>query len=143
MQSSRSLEISPQIQNIRLVNQKMIEEIFRVSKDSDLTFRIDVAVTEAVANAIKHGSPNKDSKVKIDYKIVKDKYIFTISDEGKGPPEDIFNSPKLGSNLMTESKRGAFMIHWAADEIKQKTTDAGYTLTLVFIINKDADNTEQ
>jgi len=132
MSLNKSLEISPQLENIRCVSDEMISEIYKISNDSDLTFRIDIALTEAVTNAIKHGPADENSIIRIEYISQGEQHIFHVEDKGRGPENNIFKNPQPSEDRLLENKRGAIMIHWAADEIIQQVDKSGYKLTLIF-----------
>ncbi len=84
----------------------------------ELYGNISVSIIEAVSNAILHGNQNDVTKiVLLDYKVIKDSLVFTISDEGNGFDFDTVPDPTLPENLENIKGRGIFLIKNLADRI--------------------------
>lgn len=84
----------------------------------DIYGNISVCVIEAVSNAIQHGNHNDVTKiVLLDYKLIDDRLIFTVSDEGNGFDLDTVPDPTLPENLENFKGRGIFLIRNLADKV--------------------------
>ncbi len=84
----------------------------------ELYGNISVCIIEAVSNAIQHGNFNDVTKiVLLDYKVIGDTLIFTISDEGNGFDLGSVPDPTLPENLENIKGRGIFLIRNLADKV--------------------------
>ena len=84
----------------------------------ELYGNISVCIIEAVSNAIQHGNANDVTKiVLLDYKVIGDSLIFTISDEGNGFDLNSVPDPTLPENLENIKGRGIFLIRNLADKV--------------------------
>jgi len=84
----------------------------------ELYGNISVSIIEAVSNAIQHGNENDVTKiVLLDYKVIKEQLVFTISDEGNGFDLDTVPDPTLPENLENIKGRGIFLIRNLADKV--------------------------
>ncbi len=102
----------------------------------NLNFRVNIALTEALNNAIIHGCKNDDRhQISIEYEQEASKHIFHIYDPGCGPCNleipSVINPP----DLLSENSRGNIIIHWAADEVLHNISSTGFCLTLMFRSN--------
>ena len=85
-----------------------------------------IAVTELVNNAIHHGNNNnKDKKVYVNIRILKNYLEASIKDEGNGFNPDHIGDPLDPQNLMKESGRGIFLIKELTDNMDFKFSDKG------------------
>lgn len=77
----------------------------------DETFKIRLALEEALVNAIKHGNQMDPEKVvRVSYTISAERFDIRIEDEGPGfNPEDV-PDPTLPENIEKGSGRGVFLI---------------------------------
>jgi serine/threonine-protein kinase RsbW len=84
----------------------------------ELYGNISVCIIEAVSNAIQHGNANDVTKiVLLDYKVIEDTLVFTISDEGNGFNLNSVPDPTLPENLENIKGRGIFLIRNLADKV--------------------------
>jgi len=77
----------------------------------DDTFKIKLALEEALVNAIKHGNQmDPDKFVRVSYTVAVDRFEIRIEDEGPGfNPEEV-PDPTLPENIEKGSGRGVFLI---------------------------------
>lgn len=93
----------------------------------DLAFKIDLALTEATANAMKHGNKGKEElPVKIKMEFFNDELQIDVSDCGEG-----FKSEKLYINIddiseNQDSGRGLYIIKKLMDEVTYSYENGQY-----------------
>jgi serine/threonine-protein kinase RsbW len=99
------------------------EFLNRIGVAEDVAFGVDMAVREAVTNAVIHGNKLDDAKV-VELKLRNTPVVFeiTVHDQGSGfNPNDV-PDPTKDENLLRTSGRGIFFmrnfmdeVDWAAD----------------------------
>ena len=92
-------------------------------------FDIRVAVGEALANAIRHGSPGGDSdRVSVEIGAYRDKVVIRVADSGAG-----FDGCAVPSNdLYASSGRGVMFMRALMDRVEfESCADGGTVVTLV------------
>ncbi|MBC7798320.1 MAG: ATP-binding protein [Pyrinomonadaceae bacterium] len=83
----------------------------KVGVAEDDLFGIDLSVRETVANAIKHGNKEDETKqVRVTFERTEQNLIITVQDEGAGFDFDHLPDPTNAENLMKTSGRGIFII---------------------------------
>jgi serine/threonine-protein kinase RsbW len=86
----------------------------------DKEHAIEMALTEALANAVLHGAQGDASKL-IECDVASDDergMLIVVRDPGKGfDPENIPN-PIFGQNLLSNHGRGIYLINQLMDEVK-------------------------
>ena len=92
-------------------------------------FGIDMAVREAVANAVKHGNKFDQTKqVKITFENLAHELIITVEDEGAGFQLNEVPDPTNSANLLKESGRGIFLMRSFMDEVVWEHAASGGTI---------------
>jgi serine/threonine-protein kinase RsbW len=96
----------------------------------DALFAIDLAVREAVANAVKHGNGLDETKaVRISFaKTPPQLFEITVEDEGSGFDVENLPDPTDPANLLKESGRGAFLMRSFMDEVVWRRGGATVTM---------------
>ncbi len=98
----------------------------RLYIDDGLMYRLLVASTEAVNNAIVHGNKSDpDKKVLIRCRVEKKSITIDVTDEGKGFDSEHLQDPREEKNLMKESGRGIFLMRSLMDQVKFKHLKSG------------------
>jgi serine/threonine-protein kinase RsbW len=102
----------------------VIEKIMAVIKEMGCAagreFAIELALTEALANAIKHGSSNDPSK-QIQCCVACDHMrgmLIVVRDPGPGFDPASIPSPIVGQNLFATGGRGIYLINQLMDEVR-------------------------
>ena len=100
----------------------------RTGVSEDVAFGIDMAVREAVTNAVLHGNKLDESKfAEINLKSSPGAFEITVHDQGSGfRPEDI-PDPTKDENIMKTSGRGIFFMRNFMDEVEWSTDPKGGT----------------
>ncbi len=121
--------------NIRMIESFIDNSKERFNLDEDLYGNIMIAVTEAVNNAIKHGSKsNSEMSVSLALSLTDNAIKFRIEDDGGG--FDYFNlpDPTAPENLEKPSGRGIFLMKHLSDEVE--FLDNGRVVELSFYVNQ-------
>jgi serine/threonine-protein kinase RsbW len=92
----------------------------------DSLFGIDMAVREAVANAVKHGNKLDDAKlVEITLNDLRDGMEILIRDFGNGFEVESVPDPTNPENLLKATGRGILFMHNFVDEVDWTRHDGG------------------
>lgn len=126
------LTIGSRFENIELVQVVLRDSLERLGMDEDARHWIDVAVREAVANAIKHGNRQDPGKrVQVDFAVLAGEVVITIRDEGEGFHPEALGDPLAPENLVKPSGRGIFFMKSFMDGIEYGSgTEGGTVVTL-------------
>jgi len=97
--------------------------------DDGTMYRLLLACTEAVNNAIIHGNKANPEKKVIIRCIVKGQSLnIDVTDEGKGFNSKILQDPRDEKNLMKEHGRGIFLMRSMMDKVIFKRLKTGYVV---------------
>ncbi len=92
----------------------------------EITFAVDLAIRESVANAVKHGNKFDDSKkVCLTLENRSECFEITVRDFGAGFAVDDIPDPTDPENLLKASGRGLLFIRSFMDEVEWETPDGG------------------
>ncbi len=83
-------------------------------------FEIELALREALANAIEHGAGNDASKL-VECCVACDKsrgMLIIVRDPGPGFDPSELPSPVVGQNVFSEGGRGIYLINQLMDEVR-------------------------
>jgi serine/threonine-protein kinase RsbW len=128
-EQSFHLSIGSRFENIELVQLMLKGSLERLGLDEDNRHWIDVAVREAVANAIKHGNRQDPGKqVEIDLRLDGDTLEIQIQDEGIGFDPSSLDDPLAPENLLKPNGRGIFYMKSFMDDIQYRPRPGGGTV---------------
>ncbi|TAM81677.1 MAG: ATP-binding protein [Acidobacteria bacterium] len=100
----------------------------RVGFDEEGEFHIEMAVHEAVINAIHHGNKEDPSKkVHIRFLVFEDGIEIHVRDEGQGFDLSTVPDPLARENILSDSGRGIFLVRKFMDEFRVEKSSAGGT----------------
>jgi len=123
------LAIGSRFENIELVQAVLKDSLERLGLDEDTRHWVDVAVREAVANAIKHGNVQDPGKqVHVDVAVEGDELIIEVQDEGHGFDPSHLADPLEPQNLLKPNGRGIFYMKSFMDDIRYGTRPGGGTV---------------
>src|ERR1700756_570089 len=106
-EQSFHLAIGSRFENIELVQLVLKDSLDRLGLDDDNRHWIDVAVREAVANAIKHGNlQDPEKQVQIDLAVEGATLVIRVQDEGRGFDPAELEDPLAPENLLKPNGRG-------------------------------------
>ena len=117
-----------QIETVAAAAAAVAEFMSRSGISDDAAFGIDMAVREAVTNAILHGNRQDDNKtVDIVLKSSPDAVEISVHDQGPGfNPEDV-PDPTAKENILKASGRGIFFMRTFMDEVDWSIRPEGGT----------------
>ena len=126
------LAIGSRFENIEVVQVTLADCLERLGVEADACHWIDVAVREAVANAIKHGNrQDPDKRVAVDFSIRDGELVIRVEDEGEGfEPEDL-SSPLDPANLLRPNGRGIFYMRSFMDRVEYEAGAGGGTAVVL------------
>ena len=117
----------------KLENVEQAEEAARsvsakLKFDEEAEFQIEMAVHEAVINAIHHGNKEDPSKkVYIKFLVSEDRLEIRVRDEGVGFDPSTLPDPLARENLLNISGRGIFLVRKFMDEFRVENPPGGGT----------------
>jgi serine/threonine-protein kinase RsbW len=128
-EQSLHLAIGSRFENIELVQIVLKDSLLRLGMDDDSRHWVDVAVREAVANAIKHGNQLDPAKqVHVDLTLEGDELVIKVQDEGLGFDFSHLEDPLAPENLLKPNGRGIFYMKSFMDEIDYSLRPGGGTV---------------
>jgi serine/threonine-protein kinase RsbW len=112
------LSLPSRIETVAAAAAAVAEFIGRFGVSDDAAFGIDMAVREAVTNAVLHGNRQDETKtVDIVLKSSPDAVEISVHDQGPGfNPEDV-PDPTATENILKTSGRGIFFMRTFMDEV--------------------------
>jgi serine/threonine-protein kinase RsbW len=123
------LDLGSRFENIELVQVVLKDTLDQLGVEEDARHWIDVAVREAVANAIKHGNAqNPDKQVHVDLLLEGDELVIRIEDEGAGFDPSAVPDPLTPDNIVRPNGRGIFFMKSFMDDIQYGLRPEGGTV---------------
>ena len=112
------LSLPSRIETVATAAAAVAEFIGRFGISDDAAFGIDMAVREAVTNAVLHGNRQDENKtVEIVLKSSPDAVEISVHDQGPGfNPEEV-PDPTANENILKASGRGIFFMRTFMDEV--------------------------
>jgi serine/threonine-protein kinase RsbW len=116
---------------IQAVNQAaaaVAEFMNRLGISEDVAFGVDMAVREAVTNAVIHGNRLDDTKeVEIELRNTPEVFEISVHDQGSGFNPDSVPDPTTDENILKTSGRGIFFMRNFMDEVDWSADPEGGT----------------
>jgi serine/threonine-protein kinase RsbW len=123
------LAIGSRFENIELVQVVLKDCLQREGMDKDALEWVDLAVREALANAIKHGNEQNPTKqVHVDLRVEAEELVIRIEDEGVGFDPTRLGDPLAPENLLRPNGRGIFYMKSFMDQIEYGAGPGGGTM---------------
>jgi serine/threonine-protein kinase RsbW len=123
------LAIGSRFENIELVQVVLNDSLERLGMDGDTRHWVDIAVREAVANAIKHGNQlDPGKKVRVEAGVDGGVLVIRVEDEGEGFDPARLDDPLAPENLLKPNGRGIFYMRSFMDEIAYTPRPGGGTV---------------
>ncbi len=123
------LAIGSRFENIELVQVVLRDCLERLGLEEDSRHWVDLAVREALANAIKHGNEQNPSKqVHVDLAVKDEHLVIRVEDEGVGfDPEQVAN-PLDPARILDTHGRGILFMKKFMDDIQYGSGPSGGTM---------------
>lgn len=123
------LAVGSRFENIELVQVVLKDCLQRIGMDDDAQHWVDVAVREALANAIKHGNlQHPDKQVQVDLAVEGDDLVIRVEDEGVGFDPSQIGDPLAPENILRTNGRGIFYMRSFMDDITYSSGPGGGTM---------------
>jgi serine/threonine-protein kinase RsbW len=104
------------------------EFLSRLGVSEDVAFGIDMAVREAVTNAVVHGNKLDETKfIELSLKTLSGALEITVHDEGSGFNPNEVPDPTQKENILKTSGRGIFFMRNFMDEVDWSINPKGGT----------------
>jgi len=115
------LTIGSRFENIELVHAVLADALSAFDLDEESRHWIDLAVREAVANAIKHGNRlEPEKRVEIELEMEHEDLVVRVRDEGEGFDPGDLNDPLAPENRLRPNGRGIFYMKSFMDDIEYR-----------------------
>jgi serine/threonine-protein kinase RsbW len=112
------LSLPSRIETVATAAAAVAQFIGRYGISDDAAFGIDMAVREAVTNAVLHGNRQDDNKtVDLVLKSSPDAVEISVHDQGPGFNPEAVPDPTANENILKTSGRGIFFMRTFMDEV--------------------------
>jgi serine/threonine-protein kinase RsbW len=123
------LELPSRIEAVNMAASAAAEFVKRLGLGEDAAFGIDMAVREAVTNAVLHGNHQDEAKaVEVGFKSLPGTVEITVRDRGEGFDPGRVPDPTDPQNIMKTSGRGILFMRTFMDEIEWSRHPQGGTV---------------
>jgi serine/threonine-protein kinase RsbW len=117
------------IEAVNMAASAAAEFVKRSALGEDAAFGVDMAVREAVTNAVLHGNRQDEAKaVEVGFKRSQSEIEITVRDEGEGFDPGSVADPTDPQNIMKTSGRGILFMRTFMDEIQWSRHPEGGTV---------------
>ena len=133
VETTTELSLPSRIDTVATAAAAVVEFVGRLGISEEAAFGIDMAVREAVTNAVLHGNRQDEEKtVDISLKSSPDAVEISVHDQGPGfNPEEV-PDPTVQENILKASGRGIFFMRTFMDEVDWLIRpDGGTTVRMV------------
>jgi serine/threonine-protein kinase RsbW len=122
------LSLPSRIETVATAANAVADFVSRSGISEEAAFGIDMAVREAVTNAVVHGNEQDEQKaVELTLKSSPEAVEITVHDQGQGfNPEEV-PDPTESENIMKTSGRGIFFMRTFMDEVTWSIRPGGGT----------------
>lgn len=126
MTETVELSIESKLEFVELVSSVVKNVTAKMGFEEDDTNWIELAVHEAVINAITHGNKHsEDKQVDVKFVVEKDALTVTVRDRGEGFDVNQLPDPTDADNLLKPSGRGIFYMRTFMDEVEHSAHPEG------------------
>ncbi len=129
-----TLKITNRLEHLYLAT-ALSREVCQVINDFGFTNEVELAVSEAVTNAIRHsGIPDSTKSIFIIFQIHQDRLVINVKDQGRGFDLETVMKPDLENHQ--EGGYGIFIIKSSMDEVEYKRKGDYNTLSMTKYFRK-------
>ena len=123
------LVLPSRIEAIQRAASAAAEFVMRSGLNEDEAYAVDMAVREAVTNAVLHGNRQDEAKkVEVSFKTLPDAIEITVRDEGAGFNQENVPDPTDPQNLLKTNGRGILFMRNFMDEVEWSRHPEGGTV---------------
>ena len=123
------LAIGSRFENIELVHVVLKDRMEQLGIDKDTQHSVELAMREALANAIKHGNQQNPAKqVHVDLMVEEGELVIRVEDEGAGFNPDKVRDPLAPENILNRNGRGILFMNKFMDHIHYGSNASGGTV---------------
>lgn len=127
------LRIPATLEELQYVYGWAEEQLSLVELEDQKRFDIMLALSEAVTNAIRHGSaPKQNATVDIEVEVTTTLVRLSIRDTGTGFDPESLPDPTKAENLYIPNGRGVYLIRTLADDVTFDSSSDGTTVSVIF-----------
>ncbi len=113
------LTLPSRIEAVNEAAAAVAEVLKRAGLSEDVAFAVDMAIREAVTNAVLHGNKQNQAKeVRVHLSTSSDAIELTVHDEGSGFNPEAVPDPTAAENILKTSGRGIFFMRNFMDEVE-------------------------
>ena len=119
------------------VNEFIFSILSPLTIESEILTNLNLAISEALSNAMVHGNkldPNKVVVVTLD--VFDSKIELSIKDSGQGFDPDEVPDPTRPENILKDSGRGIYIMNSFIDDVFYNFSNEGTELKLILQIKK-------
>jgi serine/threonine-protein kinase RsbW len=128
-EETTELVLPSRIEAVNMAASAAAEFVKRSALGEDAAFGVDMAVREAVTNAVLHGNRQDEAKaVEVGFKRLPSEIEITVRDEGEGFDPGSVPDPTAPQNIMKTSGRGILFMRTFMDEIQWSRHPEGGTV---------------
>lgn len=128
-EETTELELESRIESIAHAAEVAAQVVRRLGFNDEAAFGVDMAVREAVTNAVLHGNrQDAAKKVEVSFRGSDDVLEITVRDRGTGFDLDNVPDPTDPQNLMKASGRGILFMRTFMDEVEYLRHPEGGTV---------------
>ena len=128
-EETTELVLPSRIESIAQAADEAAKVVRRAGLNSDAAFGVDMAVREAVTNAVLHGNRQDETKtVEVEFRSSPRHLIITVRDRGTGFNLDEIEDPTDAQNLLKTSGRGILFMRTFMDEVEWSQRPDGGTV---------------
>lgn len=129
----REIELPSRIESVEEAAMMADEFAKSCGFGDEITFAVDLAVRESVANAVKHGNKFDESKtVQMTLADLPEGFEITVRDRGTGFSVDDIADPTDPENLLKTNGRGILFMRSFMDEVEwENPTDGGLRVKML------------
>lgn len=122
------LTVVSRFESIELVQAVVDDLLKQAGLDGETRHWVGLAVREAVANAIKHGSlEGEEERIRVEATVASGEIVVRVRDEGPGFDPDELEDPLAPENLLRPAGRGIFYMRKLMDDVDFRFDESGGT----------------
>jgi serine/threonine-protein kinase RsbW len=111
--------IPADLKKINPLIKSIAKKVMILTKSEDESFKIKLALEEALTNAIRHGNKfNPRLKIRVRIKLSSKKALFDICDQGQGFDYRKLPDPTAKDRLYKPSGRGVYLMRKLMDKVE-------------------------